>query len=180
MQKIILKINSEEFEWLDEKSDCYILNSVLPAKFITDFYQKASALDKIVLVEGENALRICKELNLDGVIIDLSSAEEIKEEMENARKEIGRDKLFGVIARTRRHEAMLVSENEPDFVVFKVWNDGADKIAELIDWYEEFFLLQLAIMPQDEEVVLKEFGADIIILDTKKYKIFVDKNESLD
>lgn len=174
MQKIILKIEKEEFEWLDKDVECFILSSALPEKFIDEFHSKAQILDKIVLVEGDNAISVCKKLDLDGVIIDLTSVEKIKEEMDKTREDIG-NKFLGVVTRTRRHEAMIVSENEPEFVIFKVWNDGIERLEELVDWYLEFFLLQLAIMPQDEEVDFSKMNADIVILDTKKYKILVDK-----
>ena len=35
---------------------------------------------------------------------------------------------------------MIVSEAEPDFVVFKVWKDGFESVRELTDWYNDFFL----------------------------------------
>lgn len=180
MQKIILKIDREEFKWLEKDIDCYILSSEFSKKFISEFYEQASKLDKIVLSEGKNAVEICKELNLDGVIADLSSTEEIKSEMLHIKSEIGDNKFLGIITRSRRHEAMIVSENEPDFVIFKVWNEGLEKLEELINWYLEFFLLQLAVIPQDDKVDSQVINADIVILDTKKYKILVDKKERLD
>ncbi|MDR1694647.1 MAG: hypothetical protein LBR70_05625 [Lactobacillaceae bacterium] len=180
MQKIIVKIDNENDEWLGKNIDCYIVGSNLSEKFTADFSAKARKLDKIVLADGMDAVKLCKELDLDGVIIDLSSTEKIKQEMDEAKSEIGSGKFLGVITRSRRHEAMIVSENEPDFVIFKVWKDGFDKLQELLDWYLEFFLLQLAIIPQDDDMALDKIDADIIIFDEKKYKIFVDKNESLD
>jgi hypothetical protein len=70
---------------------------------------------------------------------------------------------------------MIVSENEPDFVIFKVWHDGQDKTIELAKWYNEFFLLQMAIMPQDDDIAFEEYLADIMILTPETYKIFVAK-----
>jgi len=77
--------------------------------------------------------------------------------------------------RRRRHEAMIVSENEPDFVVFRIWSEGAEKTKALADWYAEFFLLQTAVEPMDGSVDFSAWPADMVILSPEDYKILVAK-----
>ena len=73
-------------------------------------------------------------------------------------------KIIGVITRSRRHEAMLISECEPDFIIFKAFNGGKEKIQELTSWYNEMFLIQSALLPM-EELDYTAFKTDFIILD---------------
>ena len=68
---------------------------------------------------------------------------------------------------------MLASECEPDFVAFRAWHDGKQKIRDLTDWYNEFFLIQSALVPQDDNLDFSGFKTDFVILDDTKYKIFV-------
>ena len=90
------------------------------------------------------------------------------------RRQLGR-RFLGVICRSRRHEAMIVSENEPDFVVFRIWNEGTEKTKALADWYAEFFLLQTAVEPMDGSVNFSAWPADMVILSPEDYKILVAK-----
>lgn len=78
-------------------------------------------------------------MGADGVILDLG-AEGLKEKMAAVRKELGKSGVVGLFTRNRRHESMIVSEADPDFVVFKVWKDGFESVRELTDWYNDFFL----------------------------------------
>ena len=70
---------------------------------------------------------------------------------------------------------MIVSENEPDFVVFRIWNEGAEKTKALADWYAAFFLLQTAVEPMDGSVNFSAWPADMVILSPEDYKILVAK-----
>ena len=85
------------------------------------------------------------------------------------RRQLGR-RFLGVICRSRRHEAMIVSENEPDFVVFRIWSEGAEKTKALADWYAEFFLLQTTVPS-----IFSAWPADMVILSPEDYKILVAK-----
>lgn len=163
MQKIIQRIEKEDLSVLENQEvDCFLLSSKLSEKFIKDFTTKAQTLEKIALVYGENSIQKCLETNCDGVIIDLTASENIKKDIEKIRKELGDKKFLGIIPRARRHEAMLVSELEPDFVVFKVWKDGIENMQELVSWYTEFFLIQCAIL-LEEDVDVSSFSADMVI-----------------
>lgn len=178
MQKIIVKIDREDISLATNKEiECFIVSSDLTSGFINDFKEKAQ--HAIVLIDGENAADLCVKYNLDGIVADLSKSTSIKSDMKSLREKIG-NKILGVISRSRRHEAMIVSENEPDFIVFKMWSDGIENIIELLSWYNEFFLLQSAIMPQDNECIMQQTKADIGIFDLEKYKILVAKSKSLD
>lgn len=181
MQKFIIKITEENAELIQDTTiECYVLTSTLSPEFITSFASQASSQKKIVLVEGENAANICKSNNLDGIILDVSSSEDIKTDCMRVQRIIGDGKRVGLITRNRRHEAMLASECEPDFVIFQAWNDGCEKVKELVAWYNELFLILSAVVCRDENVAFEDFNADIVILSDKNYKILVAKKQSLD
>lgn len=173
MQKFIIKISEPDDSLLNNpECECFILSSALPQEFMLKFAAAAKAKDKIVLTENSE---LCAHLNTDGVLLDLSKSENIVADYQEQTAGLKR-KFIGVISRNRRHEAMLVSECEPDFIAFRAWQDGADKVKELTDWYEEFFLIQAALIPVDDDLDLSAFKTDYIILDSRKYKIFVAKN----
>ena len=58
---------------------------------------------------------------------------------------------------------MIVSEAEPDFVVFKVWKDGFESVRELTDWYNDFFLIQSAAWIMEDGVPTEELRTDFVI-----------------
>ena len=174
MQNLIIKITQENTDLIaDSKLQCFILPDLLPQSFIADFCAKAEADEKLVLISGENAADLYLQKLGDGLIIDTSKdenpAEKIKEIKAKCKKA-----LLGAICRNRRHEAMLVSECEPDFIIFRFWKDGFAANAELLKWYGEFFLIQSAVMPEDEAEV-SNLPADFVILSDTSYKIFVAK-----
>ncbi len=174
MPKFILKIPS-----VDEKNDintenveCFIYNAGLSEDCLLRQIDRAREKGKIVLLEGDDAAVLAVRLDADGIVADLSQSQNIKKEMSALRAKIG-SRFLGVICRNRRHEAMIVSENEPDFVIFRIWSEGAKKTKELVTWYEEFFLLQMAVEPMDDEMDFSSFPADIVILSPARYKILV-------
>ena len=178
MQKFIITITEENDELIQDSAiECYLLTSSLSKKFMSDFAKKAA--QKLVLVQGENAPALSKELGLDGFVLDVSHSEKIKAEFEKAKKEAGRDKVSGLIVRNRRHEAMIASECEPDFIIFQAWKEGLEHTQELVSWYSELFLIQSAILCE-EDVDFEKINADIVILNDKSYKIFVAKKQRLD
>ncbi|MDD4556703.1 MAG: hypothetical protein PHE89_05195 [Alphaproteobacteria bacterium] len=180
IRKNIIKIEQENFELLkNDEIECFLLANSLPEAFVKSFKKQAESLDKIVLAEGE-AFFMQHKAFFDGLIVDLSKSEAIKDEMQNLRETVGKETFLGVISRPRRHEAMIVSENEPDFIVFKVWCDGFERQKELLDWYGEFFLIQQAAYLMDDDIELSQVSSDIIILNEKNFKILVDKKQSLD
>ena len=163
MQKIIYvkELNQKAFPELSE--DCYILNSAIDEGLCQQFIKQASAKDKIVLFCGENAVKVCKNLNADGVVVDLG-VDDLKEKMSALRKELGKNKYVGLFTRNRKHESMLVSETEPDFIVFKVWKDGFDNVKELTDWYQDFFLIQSAAWIMEDGIPIDKLKTDFVIL----------------
>lgn len=165
MQKNITKIDVVDYKVLEKMSDeCFILNTSLDDEFCRKFVEKANLEDKIVLFYGEDAIVKNKTFGADGVILDLGS-EHLKEKMYDVRKQLGKGKFIGLFTRSRRHESMIVSEVEPDFVIFKVYKDGFDNIKELTDWYNDFFIIQSAawVMEEIDCNSLKKLNTDFII-----------------
>lgn len=181
MPKLIIKIEDEKAKLIqDDDVCCYIVSADLDQKYITQIVSCANEQNKLVLIEGNNATELCLSLNLDGVIVNISGSEKVETELIDIRKKIGARKVLGVICRNRRHEIMLVGETEPEFVILNVWNDGKEKVKELISWYNELFLIQLALNFNDKELEVSEFDADFVILNDQEYKILVAKNKRLD
>jgi len=168
MQNFIVRITQENFKLLEQAEiGCFILPDTASPEFASEFIKKAHAADKLVLAEGENALDFYLQYNPDGLILNTVKAEKpqklIKEVQKKAQKAV-----LGVVTRNRRHEAMLVSECEPDFVIFKFWKDGFESNKELLDWYGELFLIQNAAQIEDD-CDFSALSADFIILDDVKY-----------
>ena len=175
MQKILLKIDKPDFTLLNcSQIECFILSSKLEKSFISKFQELASSNDKIVLIEGDNSVDLCQELNLDGIIIDLSKSESLTKDLKYIKQTL-KDKIIGVIPRLRKHETMVVAELEPDFIIFKAWKDGFDNIKALIDWYMEFFLIQSATYLEENIGSLENLSSDMVILNHDLYKILVEK-----
>lgn len=152
MQKIIYRIDEENEIFLKNlTADCYVLSTMFTDEFCKKFTEIALKSEKVVLFYGENAVSYCKKYEADGVVCDFGT-DNLKEKMAETRKEIGKNKFIGLFTRNRRHESMLVSEAEPDFVIFRVWNDGFAQLKELTDWYADFFLIQSAAWLMDDNV----------------------------
>lgn len=170
MQKFILQITNEDFN-LPEQIKCVVLSETLPENFISEFVQKARRLNKLILANGKE---LCQKFDLDGAIFDFTKSENIASDYADAVQGL-KGKVIGGICRGRRHEAMLLSECEPDFVIFKAWKDGAEKIQELTDWYNEFFLLQSALLPMDQDLNFSGFKTDFVIINDINLKKLVAK-----
>lgn len=163
MQKNIIRVDEEDCKILENMSEeCYVLNGVLGEDFCRKFVEKAEREERIVLFYGEDALKVAKRFGADGVILDLG-AEDVKDELLAVRKELGKGGIVGLFTRNRRHESMLVSEAEPDFIVFKVWKDGFEGVKELTDWYADFFLIQSAAWVMEDGVPFEELRTDCVI-----------------
>ena len=177
MPKFILKITEADSkkDYINEtNAKCFIYSASLDDEYLRRQIAAASSADKIVLLEGEEAESKVKSLGADGLVTDLSKTSAIKKEMRRIRSELPHC-FLGVICRNRRHEAMIVSENEPDFIIFKIWEDGKENTLELTKWYNEFFLLQMAVEPMDKQVDFSAYPADMVILSPEDYKILVAK-----
>lgn len=163
MHKLIVILESEDLSLIRKPNyECFLADSSLPEKVLQSLSREIKACHKLLLLMGENACALCKQYNADGVLFDASKSEHCVKEVNFARKQIG-DKVLGVISRNRRHEAMLISECEPDFVAFKVWEQGKEQTKELVAWYTEMFLIQSAVIPQEKISDIEQFECDIVI-----------------
>ena len=161
MQKII-RVDEKKDLNFENEAECYVLAADLGADFCQNFIRQAEMSDKIVLLYGENADEFCLSFGGDGVVLDLGT-DELQEKMTILRKKLGKGKYIGLFTRNRKHESMIVSEVEPDFVVFKVWKDGFDKVKELTDWYSDFFLIQSAAWLMDDDIDINALNTDFVI-----------------
>ena len=160
MQKIILKITQEDSSLItDLPYQCFILAENLSSHFKNEVSLKAKELKKLVL---GLSVSDCLAYNLDGILLDLSKSENIPADYKKQTKDL-KNKFIGIICRNRRHEAMIASECEPDFIVFKAWCDGIEKIKDLSSWYNEMFLIQCAVMPM-ENLDYASFKTDFAVL----------------
>ena len=180
MPKFIIRPTAADFSLREkEELECFLLPADLPDSFIAGFARRAAAAGKIVLAEGEGALACCRKHHLDGIVADLSAEEDPGRAAAALRRET-KDLVLGLISRNRRHEAMLLSEAEPDFLIFRVWSDDTAANRELIAWYGSLFLIQSAVMPQTFSAEVLSYPADIFIINDTDYTILVAKNKSLD
>lgn len=162
MQEII-KIDTEDKSFLSSlKNQCYMLNSDLDDNYCTSFINNANKENKIALFYGQNAILKAKQHKASGVVVELKQ-DKLKSQMDALKKELGKDSIIGLISRNRRHEAMLTSELEPDFIIFKVWAEGIDKTIELLDWYNDFFIIQSCAWLEDKNIDISQIKADFIV-----------------
>lgn len=168
MQNFIIRITQENTNLLNnEKIGCFILPDTVSAEFAEKFINLAHQKEKLVLVCGNNALQFYKQFNPDGLILNTIEQDNPRKYIEDIRSQ-AKKAVIGAISRNRRHESMLVSEAEPDFIIFQVWKDGLQNNLELLDWYNEFFLIQNAAWPQ-EDIDTNTIKSDFVILDDTKY-----------
>ena len=171
MPKFIVNITDITQNPMDYQGvGCFVVDSSFPAASLQHF--AAQAADSLILIKGAQSVEQCLQLGLDGVLLDLSTDDSALKSLQSAQKSLGKNKICGVISRSRRHEAMLLSECEPDFLCFKVWSAGEKGLKELTAWYNELFLIQSAIFVCDEKADFNNYAVDNIILDDKIYKNF--------
>lgn len=168
MQNFIIRITQENTNLLnDENIGCFILPDTVSSEFAEKFINLARQKEKLVLVSGDNALQFYKKFNPDGLILNTVQEKNPRKFIEDIKAQT-KKAIIGAISRNRRHEAMLVSEAEPDFIIFQFWKDGLQNNLELVDWYNEFFLIQNAAWPQ-EDIDINAIKSDFVILDDVKY-----------
>ena len=179
MQSFIIKLENQDNELInDENICCYLIDSSYKKEAISPLADKVHKQDKLILVGGKDADKICRDDNLDGVVIEIVEDIPHKKKISELRSKIGKDRFIGIICPLQRHAAMLVSETEPEFVAFRV--DDRDKAAEIISWYNELFLIQSAVLLREENIPFSDFKCDIVIISDKEYNIFVAKKQRLD
>lgn len=169
MPKIILKINKTSDEiYRDENICCYVLDSALPEDYIKSF----PADGRILLLSGEKAAELCGQVGVAGIVAEISSDYPIKAQVAKIRQTLGNSKVLGTVINTRRHEAMLVSETEPDFVTFKFSADEFEAAAGIIKWYNELFLIQSAVDLTAGIQNIASLEPDFVIINSRDYKDF--------
>ncbi len=174
MQNLIIRITQKNNNLINDSNiGCFIVNDDLPSEFIAECKAKASENNKLLLAIGTNAEDLYKQKLVDGVILDTSKESNPKKLIKDFQQN-NKGAIVGVISRNRRHEAMLVSECEPDFIIFRVWQNGLEENTELLQWYSDFFLIQSAALIE-EDVDFTKLPADFAILTDISYKIFVAK-----
>lgn len=176
MPKFILYISKEDFSALKNKEiECFVVDASLSADFLSEFNRQAQAQSKIVLAYGENAAAICQQYEMDGLVQDLSSSPNPQKDSQNLRQKAG-SKILGLISRNRRHEAMILSEIEPDFLAFRIWQQGQESLKELVNWYNELFLIQSAVFVEEQNVDCTNLETDNLIIKSSWYKDFSCEN----
>lgn len=169
MPNFILKLNStQDTVYQSENIICYLLDTKLGSDFIKSF----DAQGKMVLLQGKEAAPLCKSLDTSGMVLELDTGLPIKAQVIQIRETIGAQKVFGAIIPPRRHEAMLISETEPEFVAFKFSVYEQAKAAELIAWYNELFLIQSAVDLSDGLQEFSNLDTDFVIINSSDYKDF--------
>lgn len=167
MQNLIIRITQENTKLASDGTiGCFILADNLPAEFTVKFTEEAHKHDKLVLTSGSNAIETYRNCKADGLIIDASKEEKPQKLIKQIQAQT-KKAILGVISRNRRHEAMLISECEPDFIIFRFWQDGFAENLELLEWYNELFLIQNAVLPM-QEIDLNSVHSDFVILDDTK------------
>lgn len=176
MPKFILKINADDAVLINNEDICCYLAD---EKSNPEIVNAAQASDKLLLAVGENAAADCTERNLDGALIIHEVDDKFAKFIKPLQKQLSK-KFFAVSCAPTRHQAMIASEIEPDFVAFKIALDKQAEAKEVLRWYAELFLVQSALFydPQLDEEVLNL--TDFIILNAADYKILVDKIKRLD
>ena len=170
MQNFIIRITQENADLVNHSAiGCFILPDTLDAAFVDEFILKAHAQNKLVLTDGENALNFYTVHGADGLILDVSKSEQPHKQVKEVQKKAPRA-ILGVVSRNRRHEAMLISECEPDFVIFKVWQSGFEANKELLTWYSELFLIQCAAQIE-EACDYAALPVDFVILNDSDFKV---------
>ena len=169
MQNLIINITQENFDLLQHKDfACFLLSDSLSETFLAEFINQTKAKEKLCLIYGKKAPEIYEKYLPDGVVFDLSHEEKPQKILKEFKTKNPKA-LIGAISRNRRHETMLISECEPEFIIFRLWNDGIDKSLELLEWYGEFFLIQYAVWPQ-EPFDFSKVSADFIIISDDEAK----------
>ena len=148
----------------------YLFDSSFSRQELINFKKQADALEKMALLEGEKCCEMCKELDFDGVLIEVDENSPYKKQILKARDIIGKKKALGVVCPLQRHAAMIVSEAEPEFVAFRL--NKEDNAEDILRWYNELFLIQSAVLSGSYEGDPRVFDTDFLILNRKEYENF--------
>ena len=173
MPKFIIKIDKNMTSFFNNDDICcYCIDKDSPENLM----KQAQQSDKLVLTED---IDFCRQKKLDGIIINHIVDEKFAKYIKPLQKEFC-GKYMGIYCQPNRHEAMLSSEAEPDFVIFNLNKQNQEEAFAVLQWYAELFLIQFAVpyFENIDEKILKM--ADFVILNMSEYKILVDKIKRLD
>lgn len=82
MQKFIVEITEENEALIQDPAlECYLITSSLERGFAAGFARRAAAAGKLVLAGGRDAPALCRDLGLDGFVLDVSASEKIKADL---------------------------------------------------------------------------------------------------
>ncbi len=169
MPQIILKINTVNDKIYDsENVCCYLADASLPENSL----QKIKNSGKLLLLFGDKAAEKLKPLDADGIVVWTDSKKPIKAQIRPLREKIGAKKALGVVIAATRHEAMLASEVEPEFVAFRLDQENKGLEADVIKWYNELFLIQSAIDLSSGLQDIKGLDVDFVIINSSDYDDF--------
>ena len=169
MPQIILKINTINDKIYDsENVCCYLADASLPENSL----QKIKNSGKLLLLFGDKAAEKLKPLDADGIVVWTDSKKPIKAQIRPLREKIGAKKALGVVIAAIRHEAMLASEVEPEFVAFRLDQENKGLEADVIKWYNELFLIQSAIDLSSGLQDIKGLDVDFVIINSSDYDDF--------
>ena len=161
MQNLIIRIAQENEKIIaDPKIGCLILSDLTSDEKAEKIIQVIHKKNKLVLCESAEKF---VKWHTDGFVLDLSKEQTPQKIVKLLRQRFAKA-IIGVISRNRRHEAMLISECEPDFIIFKCWKDGLEQTAELLQWYSELFLIQCAAQIE-EKLDYSSLLCDFVIID---------------
>lgn len=164
MPDIILKINTPEDKiYTSDHICCYWFASKPGA----DQRQQTAAAGKLILASPDIDIA-----DNDGVVVAVDSAKPLKAQIRPWREKIGGKRALGVIINPTRHEAMLASETEPEFVAFRFSQNNAAAASEVIKWYNELFLIQSAVDLSGGLVDIQGLDVDFVIINSSDYDDF--------
>ena len=163
MPQIILKINSSDDKiYTSDNICCYLIGEDVSLDKIAE----VTSVGKPVLMQDTtNAIT-------DGCVVNVDSSLPVKSQLRPIREKIGSKKILGVIIEPSRHEAMLASEVEPEFVAFRLTRENLADAVEVIDWYNDLFLIQSAADLSVEKIDVKGIDIDFIIINSQDYDDF--------
>lgn len=170
MSQIILKIETpDDVVYNDGRVCCCLFDASLPEEFLLKARRNFPGLS---LLCGKDAAVLCKHLDFDGVVAEADVSKPLKAPLKKIREVIGPRKALGIIIPPRRHEAMLASEVEPEFVAFDFHPEEAGQARDVIKWYNELFLIQSAVV-FNPAVRDKDFPeTDFLMINSRDYKDF--------
>lgn len=175
MQKFIINITEADEEIIkDERAVCHVLNSELERNCLQSMVGRLKETESLVLFSGTKATEACREFQGDGVFVSVSADKPYKKQILPVRDAIGAKKVLGVEIPLLRHVAMVVGETEPDFMSFRIdSNEDIAKAKELLEWYNDLFLIQICLGGAADCAKLSRLPADFMMISPRDFKILV-------